>query len=773
MTVVPFVQEGELDRAVRRPSDLTRSLGRRPGTGRYKAGDLAPIVAATLVSLTAGAGLGRLFVSRRPIADICAVVLLTHVICTVGRRLRIPTVIAIILSAAASGFVILTTQYPETVRHHLPTRATLTFARATVAASWRQFASVRAPVPTQVGFTVSAMLAAWLIAMLADLLIFRFRLLAEGLIPSLAVVVFTAALSTPRYRFPAVGSYVVAVAALIALTRRAERRSGAPWLGRVLEKRARSAVSAGFLVAVVAAATMLIAPRIPNATGRGVVDWRATERNQGTRLALSPLVSLKSRLESLSDAEMFTVAADSAAYWRLTALENFDGAQWTSEGAVHGAGQKLSTAFPNRTGANTLLDQEFTIGALSSIWLPAAYQPIGVSDGNGGDAKDIRYDRKAGSLTTSKASAAGLRYGVRSALPVLSADILASSVPGDPGSEYRTLPDSFPARVAAQAEAVTSKYATAYQKARALQDWFRHEFVYDLKPPPPVTGDQLVEFVFATRRGYCEHFASAYAAMARSIGLPSRVAVGFTPGVLSGDGRFHVTGRQAHAWPEVFLSGAGWVAFEPTPGRGIPGAEPYTGVAAQQDVRPESTTTTSIATGSTSTVPATAPPLAVGRAPVGPSPAANGTSPLAAALMFVVLLAVVVLCGVGWRELRRRRRRSRHGSVVEAAWGETEDAVTWLGAHRRTDESVMAFAHRAADAVAIGGRPAQTSAIVDLAAHVEAGRYAPEPPLVAPDHLAQLVSSVADAVTSTLSPRRRALRKIDPRLRRGRRRTAP
>lgn len=63
--------------------------------------------------------------------------------------------------------------------------------------------------------------------------------------------------------------------------------------------------------------------------------------------------------------------------------------------------------------------------------------------------------------------------------------------------------------------------------------------------------------------------------MARSLGIPSRVAIGFTPGELADDGLFHVTGRQAHAWPEVFLAGAGWVSFEPTPGRGAPGAEGY------------------------------------------------------------------------------------------------------------------------------------------------------------------------------------------------------
>ena len=71
--------------------------------------------------------------------------------------------------------------------------------------------------------------------------------------------------------------------------------------------------------------------------------------------------------------------------------------------------------------------------------------------------------------------------------------------------------------------------------------------------------------------------------MARSVGMPARVAVGFTPGLTQGDGSRVVLGRNAHAWPEVWFDGIGWVPFEPTPGRGAPGSESYTGVPPAQD----------------------------------------------------------------------------------------------------------------------------------------------------------------------------------------------
>ncbi len=101
------------------------------------------------------------------------------------------------------------------------------------------------------------------------------------------------------------------------------------------------------------------------------------------------------------------------------------------------------------------------------------------------------------------------------------------------------------------------------------------------------------------RRGYCEQFAGTYAAFARSIGLPARVAVGFTPGELT-DGVYVVRGQHAHAWPEVWFEGIGWVPFEPTPGRGAPGAQSYTFVEPQQSTEgdsPSSSATTAVPGG--------------------------------------------------------------------------------------------------------------------------------------------------------------------------------
>lgn len=106
----------------------------------------------------------------------------------------------------------------------------------------------------------------------------------------------------------------------------------------------------------------------------------------------------------------------------------------------------------------------------------------------------------------------------------------------------------------------------------ALQAWFTSEFTYDLTAPATDDGHPIEVFL-ETRLGFCEQFASTFAVMARALGVPSRVAVGFTPGELDADGSYRVTGKNSHAWPEIWFDDIGWIPFEPTPQRALPGAE--------------------------------------------------------------------------------------------------------------------------------------------------------------------------------------------------------
>ena len=151
-----------------------------------------------------------------------------------------------------------------------------------------------------------------------------------------------------------------------------------------------------------------------------------------------------------------------------------------------------------------------------------------------------------------------------------------------PDPIYLELPDDFPDTVATTAAAVTADAPTKYDAMLALQNWFLSEFEYSLDVPAG-HGETAIEAFLRQKIGYCEQFAATFAAMARSLDIPARVAVGYTPGLDQGDGSRSVLGKNSHAWPEIWFDGLGWVPFEPTPGRGAPGSEAHTGLVPAQD----------------------------------------------------------------------------------------------------------------------------------------------------------------------------------------------
>jgi transglutaminase-like putative cysteine protease len=124
------------------------------------------------------------------------------------------------------------------------------------------------------------------------------------------------------------------------------------------------------------------------------------------------------------------------------------------------------------------------------------------------------------------------------------------------------------------ARRVVGDVNSPYAAAVALEAWFRRAslggFVYNEQPPkPPIGVPPLVDFVTNTRSGYCQHFAGAMALMLRYLGIPARVAAGFTSGSYDSDKHeWTVTDHEAHDWVEVYFPGWGWLPFDPTPGRG-------------------------------------------------------------------------------------------------------------------------------------------------------------------------------------------------------------
>jgi transglutaminase-like putative cysteine protease len=149
----------------------------------------------------------------------------------------------------------------------------------------------------------------------------------------------------------------------------------------------------------------------------------------------------------------------------------------------------------------------------------------------------------------------------------------STTYPAWVSERYLQLPLDLPERVRALSSRVTSGVGTPYDKATAVEQFLKSGFRYNLRvDPPPYNVDGVDHFLFTLGQGYSEYFGSTMAVMLRTVGVPARLAVGYTTGDRVGEQEiFSVTDSHSHAWVEVYFPAFGWIAFEPTPGESLPG----------------------------------------------------------------------------------------------------------------------------------------------------------------------------------------------------------
>ena len=339
------------------------------------------------------------------------------------------------------------------------------------------------------------------------------------------------------------------------------------------KRRAIAVLAAVGAVIVVAVAVAVTRPSTPPRTKPAAPAQRPSgSASPSSRETVSPFVELNARLHQQSHQEVFTVQTAHPTYYRLTSLSTFGATGW---GPIDDTFSPVDSnlpadtapnALPTDPGPSTTVTATFHISALQELWLPVPYRPVRVT-GVGG----LGWSAATGSVITNKATSNGLTYVVTSEVPDATPALLRTSPPvnrNDPAlRKYTELPNNIDPQVAALAARIVSGAQTPYDRALQIQNYLRGPlFKYDLNPPASPSQSALVDFLFRTRTGFCQQFAGAYAVLAREVGLPTRVAVGFTEGYgPDAQGYYHVTDADAHAWPEVWFSGVGWVAFEPTP----------------------------------------------------------------------------------------------------------------------------------------------------------------------------------------------------------------
>ncbi len=379
------------------------------------------------------------------------------------------------------------------------------------------------------------------------------------------------------------------------------------------------------------------------------------------------------------------------------------------------------------------LGKGLTTGPRTASFLPLPYPARSVSVGG-----DWRSDPRTLTMFSAQ-PLSGLSYTVtsREVSPTVHQLEQSGAIPNGIETNYMSFPTVFTS-LGKLAQQITQKQTTPYGKAVALQRWLAQSghFTYSLNVREPDTAQALINFLTKDRRGYCQQFAFAMAVLARLLGIPSRVAVGYTAGSPIGHGRWVVRTSDAHAWPELYFQGAGWLRFEPTPA----------GSDGQATARQPAYTLPLLRVAPDGTGGAPAPSAtipSVGATPgqsgalaklnrlgaTGASGSATTAHTPAIWLIVVAVIAFLLILPRLARSLTRRRRWSRAArddrKRAQAAWLELLDDLTDYRVPWTASESPRALGTKLAGTVRLS--PEAAAGLTRIVHATERARYARDP----------------------------------------------
>ena len=657
-----------------------------------------------------GVAFGRVFQGRPATLRLVLAGVLAVALAEVLRRRNI--LVSVLGSAAGLLAVLGLAVFPGTTWFALPTLDTLAALGEAIGGLGRQAAREVAPAPALPSLMTASMTAVWAASAAAHALAVRSRSTILPVLPPAALLAFAGVVTGDGPR-PGYAAAVLLASAAVVLGVGAQRLGS--W-GRIVQRTARSRRrllgattlrSAGWIGVTALLVALLLPGALPGYGAGALVDFGG---GGGGSVAISPIVDIRPSLRQNPPARLFMVQADRPAYWRMVALDRFDGLVWTAgdlyaeEGAEVVGSQTLAAS----PAPGELMTQRIQIDELATSWLPAAFEPHQVvAEG------ELRYSALSGMLVRPDGVTDGFSYEVTSKLVTPDASHLdAAQVPATPSLEpFLQLPPDLPAGIREEAERIIAEAGavTPYQKALAIQEYLR-TFTYDAAIPQGHANRDLLDFLLRTRRGYCEQFAGAMAVMLRTLGIPTRVAVGFREGVELAPGTFQVSSQDAHAWPEVFFGNFGWQPFEPTPTRSNPVGEHLEsgGRRPQQDGGPggagaqgepgrglaqRSRFATSAATEARE-APGKLPRIRVPR----PEPEFPWGRVVLGVLAGAAVLALLV--AIGKATARRLALRRQGEGVARRAYRVVEATAADLGLGRRPTETLGEYRNRLRSTVA-------------------------------------------------------------------------
>ncbi|MFB9403689.1 DUF3488 and transglutaminase-like domain-containing protein [Pseudarthrobacter polychromogenes] len=619
------------------------------------------------------------------------------------------------LLVTAGGFIslgaVLTLTFfrGSSVAGFIPTGGTLVELDRLIRRASETVLSETAPVAPNVGIVMVICAVLGLAVILVDALALPLGMPAASGVGLLAILVVPAMIKPQSVGFWGFAFTVAGYLAILACS-----QYFAP-SARFQTDSARSPgqMKRAVLTGSVALAATLVVPMAIPGFDQGTFPQGSRLNPWGTSTGLNPMITLGNSLRTPDGSGRITYATNASTplYLRSVTVDHFDGDSW---GPDDRDASRLPLGGRIDPGYTVLADEQQRLvtaidaGSFTSPYLPAPYAPESVRGLSGRWTWDpATLSIKGSDTTTSRRQ----EYLVTSTAPRLTAGLLAQSsaaVQGIP-EDFTRIPGNVPDIVRSTADTVAGT-GTPYAKAMAIQKYLRSaEFTYSLQSPVQGGYDGnglsvLADFL-EQKSGYCIHYASAMAVMARLEGIPSRIAVGYAPGRLTGATvsvagqgalpEYEVDARDAHAWPELYFQGLGWVPFEPTPSRGVvPDYATESSTAAAPDVLDNNEDLLPDATPA----PTPAPSATALPAPGGGGNAGSGVQLLpwllgaAGVLGTALLVAAPRLIRTGIRA--RRLRPQDTGNAVPLGWRELLDLGTDYGLPPGSSETPRAYSAR-------------------------------------------------------------------------------
>ena len=528
------------------------------------------------------------------------------------------------------------------------------------------------PAASTPGFTAMLTIAFTLITILIDGLVSDLRAPKVGGVLLLVLWMIPVYFAPQEVRW----WHIVAILAAFLLLMLSPYLPATRWRGGL------TAILAGGLALAIGIGLPLLLPPVPTLPDRA-------SNKQGDLTVTNPFLDLRQNLGERDDSRLFsyeTTGSDSEPI-RLTSIDDFDGENWAPSSfsldpfAIATDGMPWPEGLPRDGGyEDETIDVSIDDG-YDQQYLPSPYAP---QQPDGLDRRWI-FDEKTLTIVGNGEKTGGLQYSMNYVSPDPSAEDLKNATPVDE-SDFDTelaVPDSLPSSVKETADAITADADNQWEAAVLLQAYFRgDDFEYSLDAPEKASGDAISDFL-TDKKGYCVQFSSAMTIMARTMGIPARIGVGFAGGE-EDDGGYDVSMQDSHAWPELYFEGAGWVRFEPTPG-GPAGDPPEWTLASGEQEDDSSEDSESASPSEEESEEATQTAGEGSEEPSEEETSTEAAEPAGATASTyvwagVIVFALLLLAAIPaiWRSILRSRR-TKDPNDLEAVWTEVRALATDYG----------------------------------------------------------------------------------------------